>query len=115
MAQSLRMPFKAVWRQEDEIAENSQSTELNVKQQSVANRTARLPSQSWKLGSRDFSLNSAQEETTFCFDNELIAKTCAIQDFEISLQPVNWAQYIHFVIATGYRLPNYIRKTVHDF
>ncbi|MFN5404338.1 MAG: DinB family protein, partial [Burkholderiales bacterium] len=52
MAQSLRMPFKAVWRQEDEIAENSQSTELNVKQQSVANRTARLPSQSWKLGSR---------------------------------------------------------------
>ncbi|MEY3141492.1 MAG: ergothioneine biosynthesis protein EgtB [Pseudomonadota bacterium] len=54
MAQSLRMPFKAVWRQEDEIAENSQSTALNLKQQSVEYRTARVPSQSWKLGSRRF-------------------------------------------------------------
>lgn len=115
MAQSLRMPFKAVWRQEDEIAENSQSTALNLKQQSVEYRTARVPSQSWKLGSRDFSSNSSQEEIPFCFDNELIAKTCSIQDFEISLQPVNWAQYINFAIDTGYRLPNYIRKTGSDF
>ena len=115
MAQSLRMPFKAVWRQEDEIAENSQSTALNLKQQSVEYRTTRVPSQSWKLGSRDFSSNSAHEETLFCFDNELIAKTCSIQDFEISLQPVNWAQYINFVIDTGYRLPNYIQKTGNDF
>jgi EgtB-related family protein len=115
MAQSLRIPFKAVWRQEDKIAENSQSTALNLKQQSVEYRTARVPSQSWKLGSRDFSSNSAQEETPFCFDNELIAKTCSIQDFEISLQPVNWVQYINFVIDTRYRLPNYIRKTGSDF
>ena len=115
MAQSLSMPFKALWQHEAAIAENSQSTASNFEQQRVEYRTARVPSQNWKLGSRDFSSNSAHDEIPFCFDNELIEKTCSIQDFEISLQPVNWAQYINFVIDTGYRLPNYIRQTGTDF
>ncbi len=115
MAQSLRIPFKALWQEEAAIAENNPSIALNLKQQSVEYTTARVPSQSWKLGSRDFSSNSPQNETPFCFDNELIEKTCSIQDFEISLHPVSWAQYLDFVISAGYRLPNYIRQTGTDF
>ena len=115
MAQSLRMPFKALWQQEAANTENSQSTASNLVLKSVENITARVPSQNWKLGSRNFSSNSPQDETPFCFDNELIEKTCSIQDFEISLRPVNWTQYLDFVNATGYRLPNYIRHTGTDF
>ena len=103
MAQSLGLHFKALWPQETTKAGNTES------------KTARVPSQTWKLGSSDFSFYSDIKEASFCFDNELIEKTCSIQDFEISLRPVNWAQYLNFVIDTGYRLPNYIRKTGADF
>ena len=103
MAQSLGLPFKALWPQIAATAVNAES------------KTARVPTQTWKLGSSDFSSHSLTEERSFCFDNELTEKTCAIQDFEISLHPVNWAKYLDFVNATGYRLPNYIRQTGADF
>jgi len=103
MAQSLGLPFKALWLQETAKAGNTEF------------RTARVPSQLWKLGSKDFSSYTDMKEAPFCFDNELIEKTCSIQDFEISLRPVNWAQYMNFIVATGYRLPNYIRQTGSDF
>jgi EgtB-related family protein len=45
----------------------------------------------------------------------LIEKNCVIRAFEISLQPVKWAQYLEFVTASGYPLPKYIRKTDIDF
>ena len=115
MAQSLGIPFKALWAQEAENAENAQTSEPNSQQLSVEYRTSRVPSQSWKLGSIDFSSNSPMQERPFCFDNELTEKICSIQDFEISLRPVNWAQYLEFVNATGYHLPNYIRKTETAF
>ena len=75
MAQSLRMPFKALWQQEAANAENSQSTASILSLQNFEHRTARVPSQSWKLGSRDFSANSPHNEKPFCFANELISKT----------------------------------------
>ena len=103
MAQSLGLPFKALWPQIAATAVNAES------------KTARVPTQTWKLGSSDFSSHSLTEERSFCFDNELTEKTCAIQDFEISLHPVNWAKYLDFVNATGYRLPNYMRQTGADF
>jgi EgtB-related family protein len=126
MAQSLGLPFKALWQQNTANAENVQLSGPPSQQQSAEYRTARVPSQTWKLGSKisNFDLNdksknshsnSAMQERPFCFDNELIEKTCAIQGFEISLRPVNWAQYLDFVNSTGHRMPNYIRQTGTDF
>ena len=106
MAQSLGLPFKALWTQETANAELSQASE---------SKTAHVPPQHWKLGSIDFSSNSLTAERPFCFDNELTGKLCSIQGFEISLRPVNWAQYLEFTNATGYHLPNYIRQTGTDF
>jgi EgtB-related family protein len=103
MAQSLGLPFKALWPQETSKSGNTEP------------KTARVPSQTWQLGSSDFSSNSDTKGAPFCFDNELIEKTCSIQGFEISLRPVNWAQYLNFVVDTGHRLPNYIRQTGNDF
>jgi len=103
MAQSLGLPFKALWPQETAKAGHTEP------------QTARVPSQTWQLGSSDFSSNSDTKGAAFCFDNELIERICLIQDFEISLQPVSWTQYLNFVVDTGYRLPNYIRQTGNDF
>lgn len=64
--------------------------------------TPHLPAQSWTLG-------SAADQ--FCFDNELIARPVALKTFEIDLEPVCWAQYMSFIVATGYRLPLYVRQT----
>jgi EgtB-related family protein len=115
MAQSLRLPFKALWPEETANAEKSQASETKSQQSMNELKTARVPSQTWKLGSRDFSSNSDTKQIPFCFDNELIEKTCSIQDFEISLQPVNWSKYLDFVNSTGHRMPNYIRQTGTDF
>jgi len=112
MAQSLGIPFQALWQKQ---AGTCETKAQNNQQQIDVKTTARVPAQNWKLGSSDISSNSATEETTFCFDNELTEKNCAIQDFEISLRPVNWGQYLDFVNATGYRLPNYIRRAATDF
>jgi EgtB-related family protein len=126
MAQSLGLPFKATWAQEAVNPENVQVSGAPSQQQSAEYRTARVPSQIWKLGSRNSnfdwndtsknsSSNSAMEERLFCFDNELGEKTCAIQDFEISLRPVNWAHYLEFINSTGHRSPNQIRQTGTGF
>lgn len=115
MAQSLGLPFKALWPHQASKSENDPTSERKSHHPSAEYKTATVPSQTWKLGSKNFPSNSALEETQFCFDNELIEKTCSIKAFEISLQPVNWVQYLDFVNATGYRLPNYIRKTDTDF
>lgn len=112
MAQSLGIPYQALWQEQAETNETkARNSQLKIR----AKKTAQVPSQTWKLGSSGFSSNSAIEETTFCFDNELTEKNCSIQDFEISLRPVNWGHYLDFVNTTGYRLPNYIRKTATDF
>jgi EgtB-related family protein len=115
MAQSLGLPFKALWPEETANAEKSQASKTKSQQSLTELKTARVPSQTWKLGSRDFSSNSDTKQIPFCFDNELIEKTCSIQDFEISLQPVNWAQYLDFLNSSGHRMPNYIRQTGTDF
>ena len=93
MAQSLGLPFQARWQP-------SETTSLPHTTQAV---TAHVDAQSWTLGS--------EAERPFCFDNELSQHTSFLQDFEISLQPVNWSQYIQFVTATGYALPRYVRQS----
>ena len=126
MAQSLGMPFKASWYQEPTHEENAQRSTPRFQHKEVNSKTAQVPSQTWQLGSRvsnfyfndkssDAIANSHSDERPFCFDNELIERNCVLQAFEISLQPVSWAQYLEFVAATGYHLPKYIRKTGIDF
>ena len=107
MAQSLGMPFQASWNQP---RETPASKAINNPKQTYEKQTARLPSQNWSLGSKNHSSNSPIEDKSFCFDNELGIKNCVLLSFEISLQPVTWAQYLEFVKATGYHLPNYIRQ-----
>jgi hypothetical protein len=126
MAQSLRLPFKASWQQEAANGDMVASSTHRFQHKQVESRTAHVPSQTWQLGSgvAGFYLNNnasdaiaytPSDQRPFCFDNELIEKNCVIQAFEISLQPVKWAQYLKFVAATGYHLPKYIRKTDIDF
>ena len=115
MAQSLGLPFLALWSQDTANANRSHVSAPKFQHSITELKTARVPSQTWKLGSIDFSSYYDVGETQFCFDNELLEKTCLIQEFEISLRPVNWVQYMNFVIDTGYRLPNYIRQTGSDY
>lgn len=112
MAQSLGMPFQARWNQP---TATPASTPLNCTKQKDEKQIARVPSQNWRLGSKVNSSNSPIEDISFYFDNELGEKTCALLDFEISLRPVTWAQYLEFVKATGYHIPNYIRKSHPSF
>jgi EgtB-related family protein len=91
MAQSLGFPYQALWQP-------SISTSRPV----LEAATAHVRSQHWKLGS--------EAETPFCFDNELSQRSCLLLDFEISLRPVSWDQYLNFVNATGHPLPRYVRK-----
>ena len=98
MAQALSIPFELVWvhasgTDDDGVTESCTST-------------AQLPTQLWSLGS---------SPEHFCFDNELVARPIALKAFEISLQPVRWAQYMAFVEATGYRLPLYVRREGSSF
>ena len=115
MAQSLGLPFKALWPRQAENAEDLQATQPKQLHPSSEYRRVRVPTQSWKLGSRDFSSTSPMDGAEFCFDNELIEKTGSLQEFEISLQPVSWEQYLDFVSDANYPLPNHIRKTGTDF
>jgi hypothetical protein len=126
MAQSLGLPFKATWQQEGAKVKNIPNAQLDLDQQSVKAKTAEVPAQTWKLGSgaSNFYMDdkstesvssSMMDERPFCFDNELHEKICPIQSFEISMQPVNWAQYLEFLAATGHHLPKHIRKTDIDF
>ena len=112
MAQSLGIPYQARWHQP---TTTRMTQALNYQKQSDEEETAWIPSQNWTLGSKDLSYNSLIEDISFCFDNELGEKTCALQDFEISRQPVTWAQYLEFANGTGYQLPNYIRKSHSGF
>ncbi len=95
MAQALSIPFEATWSYRAPAHRTvSQGT------------TAKLPSQDWTLG-------SASDK--FCFDNELVARSVALEAFEISLDPVSWDRYMTFVVATGHRLPPYIRRAGSSF
>jgi EgtB-related family protein len=95
MAQALSIPFETAWAYSAPIHRSaSQST------------TAKLPSQHWILGSAS---------NQFCFDNELGTRSVALQAFEISLEPVSWAQYMTFIAATGHRLPRYVRRVGSSF
>jgi EgtB-related family protein len=118
--------LKALWQQRAEHHDKLYKQPTNLNQSRSNEKTAHVPSQVWKLGSqvsnfdvnhpaRDISANSSVNENAFCFDNELTEKSCTIQAFEIASQPVNWSQYLEFTNATGYRLPNYIRKTSTGF
>lgn len=95
MAQALSIPFEAAWAYRVPADRTvSQGT------------TAKLPPQDWTLG-------SASDQ--FCFDNELVARSVALQAFEISLDPVSWDQYMTFIAATGHRLPPYVRRAGSSF
>jgi EgtB-related family protein len=92
MAQALGIPFETAWVSLGAITSQS--------------ATAKLPAQRWTLGSATDS---------FCFDNELVSCAVALKAFEISLEPVSWAQYMAFVTKTGHRLPRYVRQTGSSF
>ena len=95
MAQALSIPFEAAWVDSAPIQRSvSQGT------------TAKLPAQWWTLGSAS---------SQFCFDNELVARSVALQAFEISLDPVSWVQYMTFITSTGHRLPPYVRRAGASF
>ena len=112
MAQALAIPFDSVWVSDHansttgEIANASTLAKASASQLRSRKTTARLPTQSWALG-------SAADQ--FCFDNELIARPVALKTFEIDLEPVCWAQYMSFIAATGHRLPLYVRQTGSSF
>ena len=98
MAQALSIPFELVWvhasgTDDDGVTESCTST-------------AQLPTQLWSLGS---------SPEHFCFDNELVARPAPLKAFEISLEPVCWAQYMAFIAATGHRLPLYVRRAGSSF
>jgi ergothioneine biosynthesis protein EgtB len=95
MAQALSIPFETAWVY-------SAPTHRTISQ----GKTAKLPSQDWTLG-------SASDQ--FCFDNELVARSVALQAFEINLDPVSWEQYMTFIAATGHRLPRYVRRIGSSF
>ena len=95
MAQALSIPFEAAW-----------SYRAPAHRTVPQGTTAKLPSQDWTLG-------SASDK--FCFDNELIARSVALEAFEISLDPVSWDQYMTFIAATGHRLPPYVRRAGSSF
>lgn len=95
MAQALSIPFAAAW------VYNAPTH--RAAPQSI---TEKLPSQHWTLG-------SASDQ--FCFDNELVARSVALQEFEINLEPVSWAQYMTFIASTGHRLPPYVRRVGSSF
>ena len=112
MAQALAIPFDSVWVSDHansttgEIANASTLAKAGASQPRSRQTTTRLPAQSWTLG-------SAADQ--FCFDNELIARPVALKTFEIDLEPVCWAQYMSFIVATGHRLPLYVRHTSSSF
>jgi len=96
MAQSLGIPFQAPWQ-----------ASINTSRPLLEAATAHIHARHWKLGS--------EAETPFCFDNELSQQSFLLQDFEISLRPVSWDQYLNFVTATDYPLPRYVRKIGDHF
>lgn len=112
MAQALAIPFNPVWVSDHansttgEIANASTLAKASAYEPRSRKTTTRLPAQSWTLG-------SAADQ--FCFDNELITRPVALKTFEIDLEPVCWAQYMSFIVATGYRLPLYVRQTGSSF
>ena len=54
----------------------------------------RVPASRWQLGM------TGQEG--FCFDNECLAHTVEVPEFEIDAQVVSWSQYVEFVDDGGY-------------
>jgi EgtB-related family protein len=95
MAQALAIPFDPVW-----------VSTRTTNETRPHKTTACLPAQSWTLGSATGQ---------FCFDNELVARAVEIKTFEIDLAPVCWSQYMHFIAATGHRLPPYVRSAGSSF
>jgi len=60
-----------------------------------------IPACEWTLGS------GGSGGSGFAFDNELGAHAVALAAFEIDAEPVNWARYLPFVEAGGYRDPRW--------
>jgi len=113
MAQALSIPFQTPWVQANDVAATAKppcavgsTPHKNSMQLDSSLSTFHVPAQTWTLGS------SSNE---FCFDNERVARSVTMQDFEIASQPVCWAQYMRFVVATGHRLPLYVRQTASNF
>lgn len=100
MAQSLGIPFEVSWTPS---LNGTQSTNPD------ALPTFRsLPSSTWALGTQWQEL----ENKSFCFDNEVGQRLASIDAFSIALHPVTWAQYLAFIVATGHRLPLYVRPAL---
>jgi EgtB-related family protein len=99
MAQGLGIPFKPAWI--DPYA--SYRVDDRRQAQPIAER---LPAQHWTLGS---------SSEAYCFDNERIERSTQLAAFEIALRPVCWTQYMSFIVATGYRLPLYVRQAGTGF
>ena len=102
MAQALGIPFETTWVSSGVGTTSSKNDRARTSQST----TAKLPAQRWTLG---------WANDGFCFDNELVSCAVALKAFEISLEPVSWAQYMTFVTTTGHRLPRYVRPTGSSF
>jgi len=98
MAQALDIPFEVTWIQAPE-ADGSvrQPTRPDMRH---------LKAASWTMGT-DWQKLLGQ---SFCFDNEVGHRQTALEAFSIALQPVTWAEYFNFILATGHRLPLYVRE-----
>lgn len=92
MAQSLGIPFTTPW------ASATPHTNSN-------GAMRELPRTRWSMGMH-WQSNAPQ---TFCFDNEVGQRVCDLDVYSIALEPVTWGQYMHFIEATGHRLPLYVR------
>lgn len=106
MAQALTIPFELVWVNAHANSTARKATGQTAHAPGSSLTTARVPSQSWTLGSAP---------SQFCFDNELMARPVALNAFEIDLAPVCWSHYMSFIAATGHRMPPYVRSAGSSF
>lgn len=60
------------------------------------NQTCQVASQTWTLG---------WQSPGFAFDNELPPTTIHLDPFKIDAHPINWHQYLQFILETDHPLP----------
>jgi gamma-glutamyl hercynylcysteine S-oxide synthase len=61
------------------------------------------------VAARQWRLGAGPVCQGFAFDNELGERIVHVDAFEIDDRPVSWAQYLHFVEATGHPVPGHVR------
>lgn len=121
MAQALNLPLPSqlAWRDDTPPHTTTTTTTTTPAPQ------RHVPAQTWVMGSggsgwsgqsgrsgntSDTGNGSSGSGSGFHFDNELAAHAVALAGFAIDAEPVSWALYLPFVVATGHPLPPHVRQ-----